>query len=253
MHHNQARLALSILLAGGIGMSAMPAAAAGIGVVLMHGHGSWSAQFAKIVPRLEAAGYGVQAPELCWSDKRRYAGTAEECMSDVDDAIAALHARGYDKIVLAGHSMGASNAFLYAANHDNLAGLIAWAPNRFVRTFTNTNVMDAQRLVEQGKGDEIADFGTVTLRATPRALLSFEGPDVPFNEERLLPGISVPLFWIGGYDDVGKRDPTPLFELAQPTPLNELTILNTNHFNVPDRSIDLAIGWLDRLAASLGS
>ena len=108
---------------------ALSPASARIGVVMMHGNGSWGGQFAPMVPIMAAAGYGFETPDMCWADIRQYDHTAEDCMADVDKAIDRLKAKGYDQIVVGGHSMGGINTLLYAANHKGLAGVIVFAPS----------------------------------------------------------------------------------------------------------------------------
>src|SRR4051794_5666236 len=74
-------LMLSGLVAVGI---AVPANAAGVGVVLLHARNSFPTQFDGIVPRLAAAGYQTVAVNACWSDRRTYGATSAECQLDID-------------------------------------------------------------------------------------------------------------------------------------------------------------------------
>src|ERR1700726_965384 len=92
-----------------------------IGLVLLHGSGSWGGQFAPMVPIMAAPGYGFDPPDMCWADIRMFDEPAMACMADVDKAIARLKAQGYDQIVVGGHSLGGINALLYAAYHPGLA------------------------------------------------------------------------------------------------------------------------------------
>ena len=154
---------------------ALSPASARIGVVMMHGNGSWGGQFAPMVPIMAAAGYGFETPDMCWADIRQYDHTAEDCMADVDKAIDRLKAKGYDQIVVGGHSMGGINTLLYAANHKGLAGVIVFAPSsRPSRTNSDSLVLYARGLVAKGLGDQRVDFptnGINSLYVPPRAWL----------------------------------------------------------------------------------
>ena len=69
-------------------------------------------QFSPMVGVFEEAGFGLQTPDMCWSDRRQYDKPPLECMADVDRAVGRLEADGYDQIVIAGHSMGGINTEL---------------------------------------------------------------------------------------------------------------------------------------------
>jgi pimeloyl-ACP methyl ester carboxylesterase len=122
--------AIRSLVAAGFAAAALLAAPAEarIGVVLLHGNLSSPLQFYDALSVFEEARIGVQIPEMCWSGRRSYDRRVLDCMRDVDHAIDRLKSNGYDQIVVAGHSMGAMNALLYAAHHTGLAGVIAFAP-----------------------------------------------------------------------------------------------------------------------------
>jgi pimeloyl-ACP methyl ester carboxylesterase len=232
-------------------LASAAAHAAGIGVVLLHAGSSWPGQFENLGPRLEGAGFGQIAPQTCWSVNRLYGGTVEECQADIDKAIAALRDKGYDRIVLAGHDLGALVALYYADGHHDLAGVVVWGPRSGGRGGSDVDVENATRLVNAGAGDKRADFSNGYVYTTPRALLSFRGPDSPLaDEEALLTKISAPLLWIDANDTVGPRDPTPRFNLAPATPLNTFIRSTTDHFAMVDKSADDLIAWLEKVKAS---
>src|SRR5690242_4523838 len=83
---------------------------------------------ARFEAALKAAGYLVQAPEMCWSRNRIYDARFPDCLRDIDAAIARLRAADARRIVVAGQSEGGNAALTYAASHPDLAGVIAMAP-----------------------------------------------------------------------------------------------------------------------------
>jgi len=234
---------------------ALSPASARIGVVMMHGNGSWGGQFAPMVPIMAAAGYGFETPDMCWADIRQYDHTAEDCMADVDKAIDRLKAKGYDQIVVGGHSMGGINTLLYAANHKGLAGVIVFAPSpRPSRTNSDSLVLYARGLVAKGLGDQRVDFptnGINSLYVPPRAWLSFFGPESALYDNELLPKLSAPLLWVAGTDDPGQRDAADRYKAAPATPLNRFLMVKADHFATPDVATPDMIDWLNALQASL--
>src|ERR1700742_5093534 len=71
-------------------LASLPAAAAnlqGLGVVFLHGKGSWAGSFdGGILSSLEGDGAVVAKPEMPWSFHRRYGATFDEAMREVDAA-----------------------------------------------------------------------------------------------------------------------------------------------------------------------
>ena len=247
-------LAVAALAAAAFTFALAPANAR-IGVVMMHGNGSWGGQFAPMVPIMAAAGYGFETPDMCWADIRQYDHTAEDCMADVDKAIDRLKAKGYDQIVVGGHSMGGINTLLYAANHKGLAGVIVFAPSsKPSRTNNDSLVIYARSLVAKGLGDQRVEFptsGINSLYVPPRAWLSFFGPESPLYDNELLPKVSAPLLWVAGSDDNGQRDAADRFKNAPATPLNRFVLVKADHFATPDVATPDMIEWLNELQATL--
>jgi pimeloyl-ACP methyl ester carboxylesterase len=226
-----------------------------IGVVMMHGNGSWGGQFAPFVDIFARAGFGLDTPDMCWADRRRYDRTPEECMDEVDAAAARLKAAGYDQIVVAGHSMGGINTLLYAANRPGLAGVMAFAPSgRPSRTNNDWMVLFARGLVARGEGDKVAEFPTTginPLYVRPRMWLAFFGPESSLYDFELLPKLTAPLLWVAGTDDNGQRDAENRYKLAPATPLNRFVLVKADHFATPDVAAPDIVAWLNDLQASL--
>ncbi len=253
MYSSVRSIALAVCAAW-LGLVPLSADASGIGIVLMHGNRAAGDQFYMMAPKIEAAGYGLMTPNMCWSNRKRFNRTADDCMSDVDDAIAKLKAQGYDRFVVAGHSMGGINTLLYAAHHEGLAGVIVFAPSaKPRRTNDDPDVVRSRELVAEGMGDKMTTYpaGINDLEATPSAWLSFNAPESPLYDTELLPKLTAPLLWVAGTQDNGQRDAAEQFKLAPSTPLNRLVMVKADHFATPDVAVDDMIAWLNDLKASL--
>jgi pimeloyl-ACP methyl ester carboxylesterase len=248
------KIVFATLTAACLAFAAAPASAR-IGVVMMHGNANWGGQFEPMVPIMKEAGYGFEAPDMCWADVRKYDHTAEECMADVDKAIAKLKAAGYDQIVVGGHSMGGINTLLYAANQKGLAGIIVFAPSsKPSRDNSDPMVAFARKLVAAGQGDKRVDFptsGINSLYVAPKNFLSFFGPESPLYDSELLPKISAPILWVAGTDDPGQRDAAERYKLAPPAPLNRFIVVKADHFGTPDVATPDMVAWLNELQATL--
>jgi pimeloyl-ACP methyl ester carboxylesterase len=231
-------------------------AGARIGVVMLHGNLSDGLQFSNMVGLFEQANFGLQTPDMCWSDLRQYDKPPLDCMSDVDKAVARLKADGYDQIVIAGHSMGGINTELYAANHNGLAGVILFAPvESHVGQATDATVAFALNLVAQGQGDTRVQFPSVggnnPIKSVPKVWLTYFGPDSVLDDKTLLPRISAPVFWAAGTDDPGQKNAADRFKLAPSTPLNRLVVVKADHFATPDVATPDMMAWLNDLQATL--
>ena len=160
-----ASLALSLCCLCGFLQSSVLATTQGkpLGVVILHGGGGNPKEVAALGDALTRAGYLVQRPETCWSLKRFYDKAYNECLEEIDGAIAKLKKAGATSFVVAGYSMGGVAAIAYGATHDDLKGVIAIAPAHFPDYFskraeTQDSIALAQSMVKAGHADEKAEF-----------------------------------------------------------------------------------------------
>ncbi len=251
-----------VLIALALALAAGPAAALErVGIVLLHGKTGAPGQFAGMTDMLDETGYGVETPEMCWSARRIYDGALEECFADIDKAVARLKADGFTAIVIGGHSLGGLVALAYAASHDGLAGVVALAPDGEPSDFNGhakvaASVKRATAMMQAGQGDDTVRFTDrvlgryFTVKATPRALLSFLGPESPLYPARLVANLHAPLFWAAGTRDSSQRDAAVLFRKAPQNPLNRFLSLNTDHMGTPGAALVPLTDWLDRIAGN---
>src|ERR1041384_6028689 len=71
-------------------LAAVSPASARIGVVLLHGNLAGGLQFSPMVGVFEEAGFGLETPDMGWSDRRPYDKPPLDCMADVDRAVGRL-------------------------------------------------------------------------------------------------------------------------------------------------------------------
>jgi pimeloyl-ACP methyl ester carboxylesterase len=104
--------------------------------------------------------------------------------------------------VLVGHSDGGSIALIYAAEHDDVTGLVLLAPHVFVEDVCIAAIADVESAFEERLRDRMArhhDDPVVTFRGWADVWLdpSFRG----WSLEGLLPSITAPTLLIQGRDD----------------------------------------------------
>ncbi len=241
------------------GLLPTPACAAAIGIVLLHElEGSPDGIIAPLAATLTAAGYPVERPEMCWSRARIYDRSYDDCLRDVDDAIARLKARGATAIVVAGLSIGGNAALAYGASHDGLKGIIALgpahAPSHLVEwPAVAASVAKAEAMVAVGRGEASDDFADVytsviTVRTTPQIYLSFFGPHSPADIAVNAAHLRAPLLWVAGTGDPTQRGGTADgFAKVPANPLNRYVTVRSNHLGTPDAARAVVLAWLREL------
>lgn len=249
------------------------AAPSSIGIVLMHGTAGVPLGSAGrngrtigggLVGGLRKAGYRVETPEMCWSDRRIYDHTFTDCFSDVDAAIARLRAQGATAIVVGGQSMGGNSAIAYAATHPGLLGVIACAPAHDAAGFAYNHdiapaLADAKAAVAAGNGDRVQTFPdfdgskrppTFSVRATPRIYLSFFDGDGPANIIANAEHVTVPIIWVAGTSDPSQRRSEDDFARIPANPLNKYVSVDAGHLDTPDAGAGAILDWMRALAAA---
>jgi pimeloyl-ACP methyl ester carboxylesterase len=230
-----------------------------VGLVLLHGKTGSPAQFADMANMLDETGYGVEAPEMCWSARRIYDRPLEDCFADIDKAVDRLRADGFEAIVVGGHSLGGLVALAYGATHEDLAGVVALAPDGEPSDFSGhakvaESIVRAVKLMQSGEGDDTVTFTDRVLGkylevpATPRAFLSFLGPGSLLKPTHLLPRLQAPLFWVAGTRDSRQRDAAALFRKAPHNHLSQFLPVNAGHMGTPGAALVPIMDWLDRIA-----
>jgi pimeloyl-ACP methyl ester carboxylesterase len=220
----------------------------------------------RLVADLKDAGYLVATPEMCWSNRRNLDKPFEQCLNEIDDAIAGLKSRGATAIVVGGLSQGGNVAIAYGAMHSDILGVIAYAPaddptSKARLPAVAAAIAKAQRLVAGGKGDERGRFDDVNtgpqgsfamaLDTTANIYLSFYGPDskasIPDNTARL----KVPILWVAGDSDpTQRRGKAFAFDEAPANPLNGYVTVSATHTETPNAGRQATLAWLKELSTA---
>jgi dienelactone hydrolase len=241
-----------------------------LGIVVLHGkRGIPDESFiTDIVHPFERAGYFVDAPEVCWSQDRIYDRTFDDCMTDIDAAVARLRAKGSSSIVVGGLSTGGFGALGYGARRPGLAGIMSLAPTPHTHHIGENKGMPesiarARQLFASGHADErnrFADWTTqrngpsgtggrfeIEVTTTPRIYLSFMEPDGPASEEANIARLSAPLFMAWSLTDVTQQRDDELFALAPANPLNRKVLVDSDHMGTGAAAVPAMLVWLKTL------
>jgi pimeloyl-ACP methyl ester carboxylesterase len=262
-------IALAIVLLFSVPLFAVqPAQAAGLqglGVVFLHGKGSWAGGFdGGILSALEEEGAVVAKPEMPWSYNRRYAATFGDAMTEIDTAIAGLKAKGARRFVIIGHSLGANAAIGYAARHADLAGVAALAPGHLpevdpLRDHVAEAVAEAKQLIAAGKGNvprsfpDMAQSLPLTTTATPAVYLSYFDPDgpaiIPKNAAAIgAAPMPVPFLWVAGkLDPIDRRGPEYAYDAAAKNPKSKYIEVFAGHLTTPLMAHKQVVEWINSL------
>lgn len=234
------------------------AAPSDLGIVLMHGkQGSPDRAITGLASRLEAAGYRVERPEMCFSGRRIYDLAYQDCFRDIDAAIARLRSAGMRRIVVAGLSLGGNMAIGYGATHSGLAGIMAFAPAGDASSMLRNPVLapairQAETAANQSARMVFTDTNTgrppFAVTTTPAIYLSFHAAGSLADLTVTTPRLQAPLLWVAGDEDpTQRRGPGYAFARAPTSPLNRYASVHSGHLDTPNAGADIALAWLAAL------
>jgi esterase/lipase len=242
----------------GLASACAAAAQSKIGVVLVHGKQGSEHSLQGLADALNAAGYAVDRPEMCWSRRRIYDLPYVDCLHDIDAAVVRLRAAGASSIVIAGMSLGGNAALGYGARRDSLLGIIAMAPApamEFIsrRQDIGESVSKARQMIAQGLGDLQAVFKdinsgeTFDVTTTPNIYVTFLSPESPGVMPDNAAKLKVPLLVVSGQFDSTQRSVGYVFARAPTHLLNWHVMLHTNHRGTPAAARSTLLAWLKLL------
>jgi esterase/lipase len=229
-----------------------------VGVVMMHGKTGKPAQLAALADAVNAAGFPVERPEMCWSRTRIYDRTYLDCLADADTAAAALKARGVDAIVILGMSLGGNAALGYGARRSGLKGVIALAPasnpdDLRERPPIARSLTEAEALIAAGKGDERRTFTDlnngrkIEVTATPKIFVSFFGKETPGEFSANAAHLTAPLLIVSGSADPTQRSIDAVYQQAPHDPRSAHDIVQSDHMSTPTAATENVVAWLKSL------
>ncbi len=197
-----------------VGIHAAAGSATDIAVIALHGKrgGRKNKHNLAFAKKLSQAGYTVYTPQMPWDGYTATLETAYEFLDGLIEHIAADNKR----VIIAGHSQGATLGNLYTTSrtpHAAVVGNIILAPGHILhRSFkiqeaTARSVMKAKKLIKEGKGAERTrlrdlnqgqDFG---IKAVPEFYITYFDLGIHPNFVSLLSKITLPTLWVDGEDD----------------------------------------------------
>lgn len=254
-------LAAMLVTALGAESHAQATNLSGYGVVLLHGKGgSPTSMIEGLTELLRKEGAVVEVPELPWSGRRIYDATYDQAMAEIDLAVQKLKWAGANKIVVAGHSLGANGAIGYAARREGLAAVIALAPGHLpeawaLRLRTKGAIARAKKLIAEGKGDipdsfpDLAQGLPYAVRATPNVYLSMFDPEGPAVIPKNAAAMGdVPFLWVVGITDpIFFHGKDYAFDLAAKNPKSRYVVIPGTHLTTPFQARRTIVDWLKAL------
>ena len=254
-----ARLVTGVVMLVVLCIGAPLSAADTIGIVLMHGKtGSPNAIITGLASALQAAGYLVDTPEMCWSQRRIYDRSFTDCLTEIDAAAGRLKGRGAGRIVVAGMSQGGDAALVYGAQRSGLAGIVALAPaaapeHQAQLPDIAKSIAEAKAMVVAGRGNEPSSFTdrnsatALSVRTTAVIYLSYLDPQGPANMLNAVRSLHAPLLWVAGTADPSQTRAQAEFAQVPANPLNRFVMVSSAHLGTPDAARDAVLGWLPTL------
>ena len=243
--------------------------AASTTVIMLHGKSGspYSSAYTNFYTNLQNAGYDIKSLYMPWGNNGanpgNWNGTLCQGMNYIDEIIVAEKNAG-KKVVLIGHSLGATGAFIYnstAAISKPDASIII-APGHFMhkstvlQTNTAASVSTANAMVKAGNGDGYATFQTYNggtpqdVYTTANIFLSYHDlsqfPDIINN---VLGAQAGPLYWIGGDADnlTNVYNYPSLFGSLPSNTNNKYETITGTHYTVVVNSSTKIINWLSGL------
>jgi pimeloyl-ACP methyl ester carboxylesterase len=242
-------------------------------VIMLHGKTAspLDAYLTTFYTALSDAGYDVVAPYLPWHDAS-WDGSMCEVMNYIDLLVQQEAARG-QAVIIAGHSMGAAHALIYAVTSPatEVKAIVVLAPGHFpqlemplltvyfpiVADSINSSIARAQSMVDSGIGDTSDTFETLfpdlnnpllPISATANDYLSYHALDQYPDVNNVLPPIKLPVLWLAGADD----ELTDLYNMAIlasriSSPISDYQLVPGDHISMVSSTGTSVSNWLSAL------
>lgn len=231
------------------------------GVVVMHGKWGNPGQMSVVADPLRDAGFLVELPTMPWAGNRLFDVSYDAAMGEITQAAEKLRAKGAQRIVVLGQSLGGNAVLAYAARTPDLAVLVAFAPahfpdGSFIRDKAVEGVARAKAMVAAGQGAEKAGFTsfndgdrTKSVQVGAADYLSYYSPDGPASMSLFAARLpNRPTLIVTGSRDatakVFERLVKPLIPASVPVEYREI---NGGHMDVPAAAAALTVEWLKAL------
>jgi alpha-beta hydrolase superfamily lysophospholipase len=195
----------------------VPAAPARGGLILVHGYGGnfYSGAHAALARALADRGLVALSVNLRDHDTGPKTTRFEETRWDVGAGVDELARRGVAPLAIAGHSLGTNSVLFYLADSRDArvravvllappGNAFEWNVRQFGRERATAVLEEAQRLVREGRGQElmVVDLGPLGKALySAEHLVSVRGPGTRSDPYANIAGVTVPLLLISGAAD----------------------------------------------------
>ena len=242
-------------------------------VIMLHGKTAfpYDPYLTTFYTALSDAGYDVVAPYLPWRNTD-WDGSMCEAMNYIDLLVQQEAARGH-AVIVAGHSMGAAHALIYAVTMPaaDVKAIVVLAPGHFpqlemplltlffptVADNINSSIARAESMVASGIGDTEDTFDTLLpdlnnpllqISATANDYLSYHALDQYPDVNDVLPPIKLPVLWLAGEDD----ELTNLYNMSIlasriTSPNSDYQLVPGDHINMVSDTGTPVSAWLTTL------
>jgi len=230
-----------------------------IGIILMHGKGGDTRWVSPLAISLRSSGVKVVVPNMAWHKNRIYDKTFNEAMAEINSHVREMKSLGIQIIYVAGHSLGAIAASGYAAQYNDIHGIILLAPGHFVgwpgfNRYFVSDLQIAESMINSEKGDKKRNFidinsGKKTSRYITakvfKSWFSDTGPAEFVSNMENIRG-NIPVLYVAGSQDTipQTQNKTYAFDKAPSNLKSEFHIIDSNHLNVPREADEVVIEWL---------
>lgn len=241
-----------------------------LGVLMLHGKNpgdNRDPNFRPVLYKLEREGWITSFPNMPWASTRYIDGNWELAMSEIDTHVKALRAKGAEKIVLMGHSIGAPAAMSYAARGGDVQALVLLAPGHIpVGYYSNPrlkivhdSVNEARALVAAGKGAERGRFNDINqgrqlmVSTTAADYLSYFDPaseaEMSVTAPKIPPSIPV-LSVVGDGDSLFTHLRTYYVDKLPANPQSRYLEVKATHLSTPEVAYLEVRAWLKLVTAN---
>ncbi len=249
--------------------STVAAAAPKLGVLMLHGKNpgdNRDPHFRPVVYKLEQEGWLVSFPNMPWSSTRYLEGNWDLAMSEIDAQVKDLRAKGAEKIVLMGHSLGVPAAMSYAARGGDVQALVLLAPGHIPSGYyrnprfksVHDSVNEARALVAAGKGNERGRFNdinqgrTLNVATTAADYLSYFDPasdaEMSVTAPRIPPSVPV-LSVVGDADPLFAHVRAYYVDQLPANPESRLLEVKGTHLSTPEVAYPEVRAWMKLVTA----
>lgn len=239
---------------------AQDAASKPCAVVLMHGKWGNPRYIGHFGQRLEPY-CKVKSIEMPWSKRRDYDVPYPEALKEVSAQVQDFRAKGYQRVVVMGHSFGANAAMAYMAQEGDADAVVALAPGHtpafsYTRGIGKEAVDKAGELVKAGQGSEKLTIEDVnqgkrqSIRMQADVLWSYFNPEglghMPVTAASFKK--PVPFLWvIGTNDSLYVHGEDYAYRKVPEHPASKYLVVTAGHTDTPDVAVAQVLDWLKSL------